>query len=293
MMIGPAAGGRTVTGPLRLEDYERSPELTETEFHVIKRLAAALERNALRGRWYKTDQRALCSLLRPLQDLEKATRMPEGRAHGIRKLLVIEMARRGTSYWAWDQADWAEMICRNHHVFAERYHVIKGARLHFMAFAYAVGGIAEPRKVGDAFVPYLFARAAFGREPVDDAVRACSVVLQRWGTGKWFLVDRLQPGVSEVLIAARTSRLSDLTVAALERAWRGSHRELGAVIVQVSRVLAEMGIIPQPILGTFETPRGVVIDRVVRRRRGLTGHVAGTKPLRSSHQPVSNIWRYW
>jgi len=152
------------------------------------------------------------------------------------------------------------MICRNHHVFAERYHIIKGARLHFMAFAYAVGGIAEPRKVGDTFVPYLFARAAFGKEPVDDAIRACSVVLQRWGTGKWFLVDRLQPGVSEVLIAARTSRLSDLTVAALEQAWHGSHRELGAVIVQVSRVLAEMGIIAQPILGAFETPRGVVID---------------------------------
>jgi len=46
-----AAGARSVTGPLRLEDYERSPELTESEFHVIKRLAAALERNALYGRW--------------------------------------------------------------------------------------------------------------------------------------------------------------------------------------------------------------------------------------------------
>src|SRR5438876_1049055 len=50
MMIAPAAGGRTVTGPLRLGDYDRSPELTETEFHVIKRLATALERNALYGR---------------------------------------------------------------------------------------------------------------------------------------------------------------------------------------------------------------------------------------------------
>ncbi len=46
MMIAPATGGRTVTGPLRREDYERSPDLTEMEFHVIKRLAAALERNA-------------------------------------------------------------------------------------------------------------------------------------------------------------------------------------------------------------------------------------------------------
>ncbi len=55
MMIGLAAGRRRVTGPLRLDDYERSPGLTETEFHIIKRLAAALERNALYGRWYKTD----------------------------------------------------------------------------------------------------------------------------------------------------------------------------------------------------------------------------------------------
>ena len=70
-------------------------------------------------------------------------------------------------------------------------------------------------------------------------------------------MDRLQPGVSEVLIVARTPRLSDVTVAALEQAWHGSHHELGAVIVQVSRVLAEMGIIAQPILGAFETPRGV------------------------------------
>ena len=50
MMIGPATGGHTVTGPLRLDDYERSPELAETEFHIIKRLATALERNALYGR---------------------------------------------------------------------------------------------------------------------------------------------------------------------------------------------------------------------------------------------------
>ena len=97
------------------------------EFHVIKRLAAALERNALYGRCYKSDQRALHRLLDPLEDLAKLTSMPDGRAHGIRKLLVIEIARRGTSYWAWDEADWAEMICRNHDAFAERYHVIKGA----------------------------------------------------------------------------------------------------------------------------------------------------------------------
>ena len=139
--------------PLQLEDYERSPELTETEFHVIKRLAAALE------------------------DLEKLTRMPEGRAHGIRKLLVIEMARRGTNYWAWDEADWAEIICRNHDAFAERYHVIKGARLHLMAFAYAVGTLEQPRGAGDVFLPYLFARAAFGRESVDAAIRDCAAVL--------------------------------------------------------------------------------------------------------------------
>src|ERR1051326_7895999 len=222
--------------PLQLEDYERSPELTETEFHVIKRLAAALE------------------------DLEKLTRMPEGRAHGIRKLLVIEMARRGTNYWAWDEADWAEIICRNHDAFAERYHVIKGARLHLMAFAYAVGTLEQPRGAGDVFLPYLFARAAFGRESVDAAIRDCAAFLERGAIGKWFLIDRLQPGVSEVLIAARTPQLGDLTTEAVERAWNGTHRELRAVIVHISRVLTEMSIIPQPILGAFETPRGVAID---------------------------------
>jgi hypothetical protein len=259
-MIGLDAGGCTMTGPLRLEDYEQGPELTETEFHVIKRLAAALERNALYGRWDKTDLRALHRLLDPLEDLEKLASMPEGRAHGVRKLLVIEMARRGTSYWAWGQADWAEMICRNQHAFAERYHVIKGARLYLMAFAYAVGTLERPREAGDAFVPYLFARAVFGRESVDAAIRDCAAVLERWGTGKWFLIDRLQPGLSEVLIAARTPQLRDLTTEAVERAWNGTHRELRAVIVHVSRVLTEMSIIPQPILGAFETRRGVAID---------------------------------
>ena len=130
-----AIGEPGARSPLQLEDYDRSWVLAPTEQVVIERLSAALERNSLYGRWQSADQRALSRLLRPPQDLEKGTGMPEGRAHGIRKLLVIEMARRTTSYWAWDQADWAEMIRRNHHVFAERYHVIKGARLHLMAFA--------------------------------------------------------------------------------------------------------------------------------------------------------------
>lgn len=258
MTLGSATNVRA--GPLRLEHYERSVELAHAELEVIERLAASLERNALFGRWYKADLCALHRLLAPLDDLEKLTCMPEGRAHGIRKLLVIEMARRRTSYWAWSQADWADMVCRDHRGFAARYHVIKGARLHVMAFGYAVGGIQEPRDISDAFVPYLFARASFGREPVNDAVRSCSVVLEKWGTGKWFLVDRLQPGVSEVLIAARTARLSDVTSEAVQRAWRGTHRELRAVIVHISRVLTEMQIVAQPILGAFETPRGVGID---------------------------------
>src|SRR2546421_5368329 len=59
------------------------------EFHLIKRLAAALGRNALYGQWYKSDQRALHRLLDPLEDLAKLTSVPEGRTHGIRKLLVI------------------------------------------------------------------------------------------------------------------------------------------------------------------------------------------------------------
>jgi len=53
---------------------------------------------------------------------------------------------------------------------------------------YAVGGIAEPRKVGDAFVPYLFACAAFGREPVDDAVTC--LLCRPAEVGYWEMVSR-------------------------------------------------------------------------------------------------------
>jgi hypothetical protein len=52
MTIASTAGGRADMRPLRLEDYDRNPKLTEAEFRVIKRLAAALEQNALFGRWY-------------------------------------------------------------------------------------------------------------------------------------------------------------------------------------------------------------------------------------------------
>jgi hypothetical protein len=63
-----------------------------------------------------------------------------------------------------------------------------------------------------------------------------------------------------VLIAARTPRVNELTTDAVERAWHGSNRERRAVVVHISRVLTEMSIIPQPILGAFQTPRGAVID---------------------------------
>src|SRR4051812_43800423 len=107
------------------------------------------------------------------------------------------------------------------------------------------------------------------------------------GTGKWFLIDRLQPAVSGVLLAARTPELGDLTTEAVDRAWNRTHHELRAVIVRVWRVLTDMSIIPSPSALPLKRLAALRLIPLARRMHGPNGRAAGSRHRGSNAEHVS------
>ena len=84
--------------PVDIARYDRSPHLTEVERAELER---AMKRKPFQLR--PPTKLLLHRLLQPLQDVFTATHLSPIIRHDTMRIMLIEMHRRGKTFWAWSE----------------------------------------------------------------------------------------------------------------------------------------------------------------------------------------------
>lgn len=236
--------------PLHLESYDRSPTLSTSEHKILECLAT--QPGAIL-RWETA--RILSRLLQPCEDVLAHMRQVDafshpGRSIRLRRLLCLEMYRRGTTFWVWTTQQWMETLGPELAAFAQRYG--RGAyeiRPLIPAFAYLVNpDIAVIELITAAQLQLVqVAQKVFGREAGATAAQQITTVLQGWGYHQEEHTSLLT-SVSYLQLLNKNPFLEALTMDVIERAAHScSLPSVQSTLFQVSRALAALQVIEHPL----------------------------------------------
>lgn len=135
--------------PITLDEYDRTPHLSDTELKELDAITHHPKADYLVC--CKRVRRVLDRLVRPLNDALDVTKAPESTRGLILNDLLWEMLRRRTTFWAWSAEDWSEIIGSSQHAFSQRHKGHNGARQHYIAISYLLGGIIDLSTITQLF----------------------------------------------------------------------------------------------------------------------------------------------
>jgi len=230
--------------PLDPQRYDRRPALRASEVAALGYLVA---RERPYGHFPEWVTRDLCRLTQPLNDVKQIVNPPKQSWGGVVSVLIVEMHRRRTSYWAWSEDDWIEILRLSTKDFLKHYPQTNGHNRHLLvASTYLLGTFGGFRKLGIIDRTALASRI-FGRSRVENAVRRVVDLAQSWGYARWAAKD-LQFAVCTMLLANKSPLLEELTRDRLEaeRTMTPVYNRRAAISV-LSRVLVGLKIISTPL----------------------------------------------
>ena len=102
--------------PVDVTQYDRSPHLHEAERAELKRV---MDHSPFQLR--PSTKMLLHRLLQPIQDVFTVTHPSPNVCHDTMRVMVIEMYRRGKTFWAWSEEEWIDIIGSSYAAFARRY----------------------------------------------------------------------------------------------------------------------------------------------------------------------------
>lgn len=224
--------------PIDATVYDRFPGLYP---HEITELEAMTRRQRF-GCWAQRIQEALARLRRPVQDALKVAEVRKCVWCTCTTVLLLEMHRRQTSFWAWNRAEWVETLCTSPRDFCRRYDLARDeVRRNVAAAAYLLGCYRDTTALG-TIEHVVLARHVFGRARVERAIGQVVDLIKTWGYG----VDRargLKTALGILFLANQSPELQDLTLPFLEEQRRlSSTTRCSASILTLSTVLVTLGI---------------------------------------------------
>lgn len=231
--------------PLPLETYNKEPLLSANEYGTLERLLATSDR------WLTEKVKEhLERIVRPIEDALHYIGAHQDVCQQTLRLLLREMYRRGTTFWAWSLEEWEESFCPNTHLFAQRYGRANPrslARRHLPVVAYLLQVHPERQRFIEMIEIVPLAQDVFGKEAVEQALQAPFALLQSWG---YSLKERQNPTASLCYLLLRNGSpyLEHLSFAFLEEV---SHTcPLTCVqqtLFRLSRAFHALGIIERPL----------------------------------------------
>lgn len=238
--------------------YDCGPQLTATERDEIERLAGQknptsifdanhelipLPRNAILHR-----------LLRPIHDAWKVAGVTGKDCGDALAVLYREIHCHQSAYWAWSHAEWFEIVGTSRSKFYERHGWCRSnrkSRRIMLLTGYLLCGFADPRSLTGTRLP-SFAAWAFGKEPVEMAIRRVCDELAAWGYTEHRRLHRFPNTLALLLLANRSPHLEDLSDAAvaavMDAPISGNYKY---DLFAISRVLAKLGFIRRPLEQLF------------------------------------------
>ncbi|HUY98183.1 MAG TPA: site-specific integrase, partial [Verrucomicrobiae bacterium] len=236
--------------PIDAARYDRRPALTAAELAGLTALGAAVRR----WRWRTgrgSDWASVERLVRPLADARAALEVASGRQGHLADAavgeLLLECVTRQQAFWGWSAAMWVAVLgCDQRAFFAAHPRWDRGdLRQPLIGLAYLLGGLPDLRPLGQ-FERVTLARKVFGRVPTQAAITAVEAVLGGWGYRDCGTGRGVARTLCLVLLHNRSPRLEDLTVGVLDDLRPDASPGLHALLHQIQRSLATLGILPAP-----------------------------------------------
>ncbi|GAB4440315.1 MAG: tyrosine-type recombinase/integrase [Chloroflexi bacterium OHK40] len=188
--------------------------------------------------------RPLQPLVRPLLAVLDTFAYNQTSASVILSLLFCHMHQQQQSFWRWSTSTWLELL--NADAQHPNYAEISSYRQGLFLVAYTLCVFPAADQVGRLDL-FLLARRLFGPQRVEQAIERVQLVLRSWGYHAK-KSRRVLPGVIiRCLVLNRSPYLEDLSLELLTRL-RASHAPYQShAFVQLSRVLAHLGIVSRPL----------------------------------------------
>ncbi len=230
--------------PLDLSRFDRNPKLTALEKRAI---ASALQfRSERNPQWIRAHERELSRLLRPIRKIVTYIEMVEAAHSAVTAVLMMQMKKRGSSFWAWRGSDWVDILGRTYEEFDDKY-VKQECRNYLAAFAYIAAKLTDIHLLG-RFTTNVLAERIFGKHAVDVAASQAQAALRRIGYGNTLGLKKVPTALCKVLMANWSPSLDDITVEVLIHV-RETSPSLNTkeAIVPLSRALRSLGVIAQDI----------------------------------------------
>ncbi len=231
--------------PLNLDGYDKAPQLSANESAALQKLFVLTQ-----GHIYPRTKQILQRLVRPIDDALTAIHASPLVCRETLRLMLFEMHRRGTTFWAWSLEEWQESLCSDTNLFAQRYGRVNRrsfARRHLPVLGYLLKVHPQIERFVEMIEIAPLARDVFGKEAIGRALQAPFALLQSWG---YSLIERQGPVacLCYLLLRNASPSLELLSFALLDEV---SHTcALPCVqhnLFRLSRALCALGIIEQPL----------------------------------------------
>ena len=165
------------------------------------------------------------------------------------RALMLEMHRRGRSYWSWNDTEWVETIGPTMKAFIQQHaSKVVTARQHLFGVAYVLTGFtAFDRFPIHGIELTTLAQGVFGREPMASSLERILGVLTKWGY-KPSIQGKIHTALAYTLLKNRSPHLEDITfelLAALNQ--KAQTKYSLRQLYPLSRALADLKIIQTPL----------------------------------------------
>ncbi|MGI4832438.1 MAG: hypothetical protein ACRYFK_03155 [Janthinobacterium lividum] len=209
----------------------------------------------------------LARLLQPVLDAWRVAGVDRQEATDGAALLVAEMHRQRSTYWAWNETDWVDLLRLSFHSFQHRYHKAKSYRLFLITFSYLVTGVTHVPLLSQCHLRPL-AERIFGAAAVAQAVEQVCSQLVAWGYPVERVTIRFPRALCLVLLARRSPYPQELSTELLEYVrGAGINRKLADQLSALSRGLFTQGHIAQMQEQVLNRTKW---DRFVHRFEGVS-----------------------
>ena len=231
--------------PLPLSEYDKEPTLREGEY-------AELEKRFRHphGHIPSSTRDKLARIVRPMGDVLTYISAPPYTYKDTLHILLLEMYRRRTTFWAWSLSDWQATMCEGPLLFAQRFGRNGRrtlARRHLPVLAYLLKVQPDIKQLIELGELVPLAHDIFGKEAVDRALEPPFTVLRGWG---YSLKEYWNPAacLAYLLMWNESPYLEHLSLELLVEVSQSCQLPcVQQCLYRISRALCALGVIEHPL----------------------------------------------
>ena len=276
--------------PLNVAAYDRTPQLMAPERQELAVMMNRFAHGILP--WRNASRDTLQRLLHPLYDVFQVIEIKSASYSRIAHIMLEEMHRRQTSFWAWSEAEWLETIGQYEGDFHLRHQGKKNDpyRQALAAIGYLLCRFTTLTDI-DRLHPYPLACKIFGVQRVDDAVQSIHHPLTSWGYAQAHYKG-IKNALCIVLLSNRSPLLRDISLSLLESLQASQMQQyLKPDLLLISIILVQQGVLEQPL--ARQTFPQHVVDALAQHADADASSEREDRPSGHEYTQIDAVWLQW